>query len=469
MSINGFYLLPHPPIILPEVGKGEEKKIQKTIEAFNKIGAEIAKKTPDTIILITPHGTMFSDAVSIFFEDRIIGDLSKFGVSSVKMDIPIEKTLSNEIYEIANRENISVVLSTKDFLNKFNASPDLDHGAMVPLYFVNKFYNSYNLVHITYADLSDKDLYRLGIAINEAVEEQCVNSVIIASGDLSHRLKDDGPYGYNSFGEKFDTEFLKLLENGDVEGVLGIDNKTIDNAGECGRRSVVIMLGTLDKMKFKGEILSYEGPFGVGYGVMRLNAVSENDSKSDYFNKKDSFESSVKDQNDAYVRLARESLTSYLNSGEMMKDIPDYVTDEMKENQRGVFVSLKKFGDLRGCIGTIFPVSDCVAEEIIHNAIEAGIYDPRFSEVRAEELEDIVFSVDVLTEPESCGKKELDPKKYGVIVSHKGRRGLLLPDLEGVNTVEEQLAISLQKAEIYGAVDYTIQRFEVIRHKENRE
>ncbi|QAA35337.1 AmmeMemoRadiSam system protein A [Clostridium manihotivorum] len=139
----------------------------------------------------------------------------------------------------------------------------------------------------------------------------------------------------------------------------------------------------------------------------------------------------------------------------------------MKNMQRGVFVSLKKHGDLRGCIGTIFPATDSVAKEIIRNAIEAGLNDPRFYEVEEEELMDIDFSVDVLTEPEVASKEDLNPSEYGVIVRHMGKTGLLLPDLEGVDTVEEQLSIALEKGNIDPDEDYTIQRFQVIRHKES--
>jgi len=138
----------------------------------------------------------------------------------------------------------------------------------------------------------------------------------------------------------------------------------------------------------------------------------------------------------------------------------------MKNTRRGVFVSLKKHGELRGCIGTIYPTTDSVAEEIIRNAIEAGVNDPRFFSVGEEELLDIEFSVDVLTEPERCTKEDLNPKEYGVIVKRGSRVGLLLPDLEGVDTVEEQLAIALRKADINPDEEYTIERFKVIRHRE---
>jgi uncharacterized protein, PH0010 family len=467
VSLNGFYLLPHPPIVLPEIGKGMDKNIMSTSKSFNVIGKEIAEISPSTIILITPHGVMFQDAISLSYQDEIYGDLKSFGVPSVSMKLPINKALTKRIYELADSGGIPSVLATNSLLKKYNTSIFLDHGAMVPLYFINKYYKNYKFVHITYAALNDIDLYKFGIDINKAVEELNENAVIIASGDLSHKLKEEGPYGYSPYGEKFDREFLHHLEKGDVNGVFSIDKEIVKNAGECGRRSVAILLGALDEKKFSGEVLSYQGTFGVGYGVIRFNVISKDSSKLEELDsiRKTNYEKRQQ-QSDPYVRLARESLTTFINTGKHIENIPKYVTAEMKDNKRGVFVSLKKDGKLRGCIGTIFPTTDSMADEIIRNAVEAGINDPRFSEVEKEELMDIDFSVDVLTEPEPAALGDLNPKEYGIIVKNKYKSGLLLPDLEGVNTVDVQLSIVLKKAGIKQGEEYSIQRFKVLRHKE---
>lgn len=467
MSLNGYYLLPHPPIIIPEVGKGEEEKIRDTRKSFYEIGKEVAEKTPDTIVVVTPHGTMFQDAIALSYENEIYGDLDSFGVNGVSMKLIVNKELTSKIYELAYEKGISAVMVTNSLLSRYNTSVALDHGAMVPLYFISKFYCKYKIVHITYAPLSDIDLYKFGMCVSRAAEELKVNTVFIASGDLSHKLKDEGPYGYSPFGEKFDKEFLTHLKEGNVEKVFSMDKELICNAGECGRRSTAVLLGALDGKKFNGDLLSYEGTFGVGYGVMRFNVESNDSSKVENLEslRLEAYEKRVR-SGDPYVKLARESLTTYLNTGKIMKTIPDYVTDDIKNSHRGVFVSLKKHGDLRGCIGTIFPATDSIAEEIIRNAIEAGINDPRFNEVKKEELMDISFSVDVLTEPEPCSKDELNPKEYGIIVKSRGKTGLLLPDLEGVDTIDEQVSIALEKAGIRPYDEYSTERFRVIRHKE---
>jgi AmmeMemoRadiSam system protein A len=163
------------------------------------------------------------------------------------------------------------------------------------------------------------------------------------------------------------------------------------------------------------------------------------------------------------IKLAKAAVESYVSHGEVIK--PEELTPEMK-GQAGVFVSLKKRGELRGCIGTFEATRSNVAEEIIYNAISSATGDPRFDPVRPSELPNLEYSVDVLTKPEPVtGKEELDPKKYGIIVEHGFRRGLLLPDLEGVDTVERQIEICRLKAGIAADEPVKLYRFQVRRYK----
>ncbi len=166
---------------------------------------------------------------------------------------------------------------------------------------------------------------------------------------------------------------------------------------------------------------------------------------------------------DPLVRLARCTIETYVREEHAIA-APDSLTDEMAQ-RRGVFVSLHRGGDLRGCIGTIEPVRPNVAEEIIANAISAATRDPRFSPLQPHELDDLDISVDVLTEPEPVeSMDQLDPKVYGVIVEKGQRRGLLLPDLEGIESAQHQVSIALQKAWIGPHEAYKMYRFRVIRH-----
>lgn len=464
-KISAYYAMPHPPIIVPEVGRGEEEKIKETSLACSKVAEEILNIKPDTIIIVTPHGPMFRDAIALMSGTRINGSLARFRAPQVALDIEINEFLTEKIIEAAHKEKIITAQITKDSAKTYGIEFQLDHGALIPLYFINKMYTNYQIVHITYGMLSKLQLYKFGNCIKRVIEESDTNTVLIASGDLSHRLTSDGPYEYSPYGEKFDKEIISLLEKGDVKGIFNMDHTTIEEAGECGLRSYYIMLGAMNGYEINGDLLAYEGTFGVGYSVMKFNLK---ESSVDIYDKlvqesKEIYKKRIENE-DTYVKLARESLTHYLTYGDYL-EIPSYVTDEMKKYKRGVFVSIKKEGQLRGCIGTILPTTESIAKEIIRNAVEAGENDPRFSPIREEELGSLTISVDVLTEPVKALKDELDPKRYGVIVRSGFKSGLLLPDLEGVDTVEHQLQIALQKANIDFDDDYTVEKFEVIRHR----
>ncbi len=166
----------------------------------------------------------------------------------------------------------------------------------------------------------------------------------------------------------------------------------------------------------------------------------------------------------ALVKLAKDTIETFTLDGKTMER-PSPLPDEMKK-RAGTFVSIKKKGELRGCIGTFQPTTDNVAEEVIQNALSAATRDPRFPSVRSDELDDLEYSVDVLTTPEKVqNKEELDPQKYGIIVVSGTRKGLLLPDLDGVDSVDDQINIASAKAGIQMGEDIELYRFEVRRHK----
>jgi AmmeMemoRadiSam system protein A len=238
-------------------------------------------------------------------------------------------------------------------------------------------------------------------------------------------------------------------------------------AAECGHRSFVIMAGALDGIKVRSEVFSHQDVTGVGYGIASFYPEGTDSSRHFLDMYMESLREGLKnkaEKSDEYVRLARASLESYIMYRKKI-EVPGDLPDEMLSKTAGAFVSIHKGGSLRGCIGTILATTDCIGEEIIRNAISASTKDPRFPAVTEEELSALDISVDVLGEPEEISSPdELDVKKYGVIVTKGYRRGLLLPDLEGVDTVEDQIAISKYKAGIGQDEEVSLQRFEVIRH-----
>lgn len=369
-------------------------------------------------------------------------------------------------------EDIPTASLDENTENLYNIDLELDHGAMVPLYFVDNNKN-YKLVHITYGMLSPLELMNFGKCINKAVLDTNKKAVFIASGDLSHRLTKDGPYPYTPLGAEFDKELISTLEKGDLKSLFTLDKHLICEAGECGLRSLYILAGAINDNTISSKLLSYEGPFGVGYGIMEFTPSSNKNA--------DLYSELLKDKNkenerrikegNVYTRLARLNLNYYFNNGKLLT-IDELINSnyddisKLLNDKKGVFVSLKINGDLRGCIGTTEPTTNSIAEEIINNSISAALNDPRFSPLRKEELMDIDISVDLLYPPEKTTFEELDSKKYGVIVSCGHRRGLLLPNLEGIDTADKQVAIAMEKGGIMPNENYSLERFKVERFKE---
>ena len=248
---------------------------------------------------------------------------------------------------------------------------------------------------------------------------------------------------------------------------LTFEESFTDAAAECGLRGFIIMAGALDGLAVESHLLSYEGPFGVGYGVGSFRIIKKDNARrigDMYQENLTRHLRQIKDGEDAYVLLARLTVEAFVRNGKMPNRPPN-LPKEMTENAAGVFVSLKEEGRLRGCIGTITATEACIADEIMRNAVQAAAEDPRFDPVTEDELDLLVYSVDVLGKAETVSSvAELDAKRYGVIVTLGSRRGLLLPNLDGVNTPDEQIAIALQKAGIGTYENYSIDRFEVVRH-----
>ncbi len=454
------YIFPHPPIIVPEVGKGEENDAINTINAAIKASKEIKSQKPTTIIVTTPHAPVFEDYVFVSDDKVLKGNFGKFGRKDVGLSFENNLSLVKQIISYAGNEGLSAGGIDRATAARYGLENELDHGALVPLYFITKEYSNFKLVHISISYLSMEELYRFGMCIKKAVEDSDEDVVFVASGDLSHKLTHEGPYGYSEHGSKFDEMVVDSIRESNVQKLLGIDEEFCESAAQCGLRSFVIMYGALDGYEIKPEVYSYEGPFGVGYCIAKIGVGREDNNRKVM----DKRIEEIRKNEDEYVALARSSLESFVREGKMI-EIPDGLPKEMKTDRAGVFVSIKKDGQLRGCIGTIVPTRENIAGEIIYNAISSGTEDPRFFPVESSELESLVYSVDVLMKPEPINSMhELDVIKYGVIVRSGYRSGLLLPNLEGVNTPEEQVDIALQKAGIRKNEEYSMQRFEVIRH-----
>ena len=465
MSILAGFMVPHPPMIVPEVGRGSEAKIQETIDAYDGVARQIALLKPETIIISSPHSTMYSNYFHISPGNEAEGDFGDFRAPKVAFKEKYDYELVNELSSMLFEDSFPAGLEGQQ-------EKRLDHGTMVPLYFIRKYYKGGSLIRIGLSGLSLVDHYRLGIYIKDAVEKLNRRAVFVASGDLSHKLQDYGPYGFAPEGPVYDERIMDVAERGAFGEMLDFDEDFCDKAAECGHRSFVMMAGAFDGVAVKAAKYSHQDVTGVGYGICSFYPEGEDESRH-FLNKIRDGVSEKKDHADGYVKLAWASLESYIRNQKKLRvpeDIPEdlksTLPEEIFSKQAGAFVSIHKNGQLRGCIGTIGPTRDSVAEEIVENAISASTRDPRFDAITEDELDMLEVNVDILGEPEEIASKDqLDVKRYGVIVTSGYKRGLLLPDLEGVDDVDMQVAIAMRKGGIKPGDNYTLQRFEVIRHK----
>lgn len=460
MGISAGFMVPHPPLIIPDVGGGEEKKIQQTIDAYQKAAETIGLLQPETVVLISPHQTMYADYFHISPGQEARGDFGQFRAGKISMEVSYDTEFVRVLCE--NAEDVGLQAGTLGERER-----KLDHGTMVPLYFVNQYWTGYRLVRIGLSGLPLTEHYRLGQCIKETAQSLGRNTVVIASGDLSHKLREDGPYGYQEEGPAYDERIMDVMVRGAFGELLEFSEDFCEKAAECGHRSFTIMAGAFDCIGVEAQRLSYEGPFGVGYGVCIYRPCGDDGTRNfleQYEEKERKKRLAVREREDPYVRLARYTIEAFVQTGEFPK-MPQGLPKELYQNRAGVFVSLKEDGRLRGCIGTVQAIRDSLAEEIMHNAVSACSEDPRFQPVEGWEVERLTISVDVLGETEKIySLDELDVERYGVIVTRGTRRGLLLPNLEGVDTIEQQIAIARQKAGIKDHESVELERFEVIRH-----
>ena len=249
MSILASFMVPHPPMIVPEVGRGSEKQVEKTIRSYEQVADEIASLCPDTIIITSPHQTMYADYFHISPGKRAKGSFKRFGVSGVKFSEEYDEDLVDKISELADREHLPCgTLGEED--------SELDHGTMVPLWFIRNKYKGGKIVRIGLSGLPLKDHYKLGMIIRDAVEKLERKAVFVASGDLSHKLQDYGPYGFAKEGPEYDKRIMDVMGRAAFGDLFDFSESFCDKAAECGHRSFVIMAGAWDKKNVRAEALS---------------------------------------------------------------------------------------------------------------------------------------------------------------------------------------------------------------------
>lgn len=420
------FICPHPPLIIPDIGNGREKIIKETVKSYDEVGKLINRYEPDTIIIISSHAPFYRDCFFVLNKEEVEGDLKRFG-SSFEKKIKIDQEMVSRLYSAYPR-----------LVNDLGYT--IDHGTMVPLYFLTKHKVNANYIIIGQSGLSLDEHFHLGKVIKKVARDLKRRVVVIGSGDTSHALKKDGPYGFSEAGPIYEKKLISSILSNDH--LTNFNLAFLDQAKECGHRSFVITRGAMED-DFAPLIMSHQFNFGVGYLVAGYK-------RKDY-----------------PVKLAKKALTYYLETGRLLdtKDkVPEYLN-----TPKGVFVSIYKDNDLRGCIGTIFPVYKNAYEEIIHNVVSAALHDDRFKPVEYNELDSLHYSVDLLGDIEKVNDRSLlDSDTYGIIVTSidDSKRGVLLPRIKTINNISDQIRIATLKAGLNENDPIKIYRFKVDRYEE---
>jgi AmmeMemoRadiSam system protein B len=434
-------LTPHAPVLIPDIGRHDLLKLNQTVSAMKELARQVLLQEPDVVVIVTPHGKSGGEAFGVYGREWLLGDFAHYRAPQVTLDAPGDPVVASAIRDLAEAADLAIVQTDRD------QPVPLDYGVSVPLYYLQKAGYQGAVVPVTVSHGSREDHRAFGRAIAQAVSALGKSTVLLASGDLSHRLTANAPAGFAPEGARFDELLVKLLGSGNWDEIFKMDDQLWQNAGECGYRALLVLLGALERSMPRAQMLAYEGPFGVGYATATIEVDAP------------------ERQDDAYnpAGFARQVVDTFLQTDRLPPVPPDFPKKPV-----GCFVCLKRDGEVAVCVGSVAPVEDTLAQEIARHALMAIRH---YAEHHAANIDDVIhhleFSVDLLEKPQRI--KDLtdhDPSVYGLVVEGRGRQGVVLPDRAPVTTAEEQLALALDKAGLKADEAYTMSRFRVERHAE---
>ncbi len=257
------YLMPHPPILVPSVGKGREVLANRTIQACHLAADSIRQAQPDSLVVISPHAPLYRDYSFAYPSSVTQGSFQRFGAADSIITARSDQALRREVVTQLSREGLPC--------GSEHSPPELDHGVLVPLCFLSDLLPSVGLVALAQATGSPDRALAQGRAIARAAKAAGKRVCVIGSGDMSHRVNEESPYGASPDGPRFDKAIVSAFERDDAESLLSLDEPLCERAAECGFRSIIALLGLFDNPRL--ELISYEAPFGIGYCVGRVSAT----------------------------------------------------------------------------------------------------------------------------------------------------------------------------------------------------
>jgi len=444
--------MPHAPILVPEVGGERGGAAQASCQAMREAAACVMSFRPERLVLISPHSPRQPRAFGVWAGERLQGTFAQFNASRAQVSLPNDTQLARSIVTEAGARHLATWMIH---------DRALDHGALVPLWFLAGAGWAGPTVVLSLNYPEDGGLSELGETIAAAARALHLRIAIVASGDMSHRLTPDAPGGFHPQARQFDETFIHLIRNGDYHELRNIDPGLRELAAEDAVDSTLVAAAAVDWKSTGHKVLHYEGPFGVGYGVAILFAEKSNPADLQPASAHDTDPEGV-----ILPGLARQSVAVALRGS---SELPQAAIGQYLSARRAVFVTLReRSGMLRGCAGTIHPGCASVVAETWRSARLAAFQDSRFPPVVARELPSLRFEVSVLHSLEEISSADdLDPARYGVVVSTEdGRRGLLLPAIEEIKTAGQQVDLARKKGWIGPDEPVKLHRFQVDHFEE---
>ena len=441
-------LMPHAPVLIPEVGRGRERRARCTVEAMWKIARCIVERSPDRIVIVSPHTPRKPHSVAVWQTPSLRGTMERFGNSGTSVSLPNDSAFAGFLEDELDHCGVPAW--------SIESGP-LDHGVSVPLYFLNRCGWSGNTVAIGLSQPSNAFHDQIGRAIRRTASNSSGRTVVIASGDMSHRLIPGAPAGYHPGAADFDGRFVSIVERGEYPRLRALDAGLQECAAEDVVDSTIISLASVHFSSRGHRFLSYEGPFGVGYSVAILYDAHDSEARED--NRQTT--AMEEPTGEILPEVARASLHARL-SGQSWTN--GFALNDYLSRRSGVFVTIRdRHRRLRGCRGTLVPSCCNLVEETAAVAVSSALRDNRFQPVQPLELPELSFEVSVLHAAEKVSSwADLNPVDFGIIVTASGgRRGLMLPGVDGLETVAVQIEATLRKAAISSEEPFAIERFRV--------
>src|SRR3989442_10812624 len=351
--------------MLKEVGGLESQPVHATAQAMRELDVLLAGHRAGVAVVISPHSPSSMTSLPVRHSAHLAGDLARFRAPQVRVEAIVDTALVTALVGDAHRAGYALIRAEES---------DLDHGVVVPLYSLPQAMANQRCVFLGVSGWPLARFFDFGAWLHQRLLGRSV--ILLASGDLSHRLTPDAPYGFRPEGHVFDRLVIDALRDSEWERIEGMDRELIEEAGECGLRPLAILLGAARAAGLSSKVLSYEGPFGVGYPVVAFTPAAGGFDIQDF---------------------GRRAIETYLRSRQLI-DPPQPIPAALQK-PAALFVTLRKGRELRGCVGSLRPTEPMAAHELIRYAVASAFCGPRLQAGRVKGVGDPSIKVPLLGAP----------------------------------------------------------------------